>query len=216
MNQIRDKWFQVNSHHLVDQKFEVNFEYLGNSRVKTISGYFQDMRYLNRLDLTELTLKSPSADYESYKSLFEKYFVIGVHVRRGDFLGQSDSHGCLSSEWYLLQIINSLEIGKLDSIIVIFTDDRDWVFKKICPVLRKNIDVKIISKEDLADPAESWDLLRSADYLICSNSTFSITAAFFSDSQVVTPCPLTRKVNFEDIESSLPEAWIRAAAIWEA
>lgn len=214
-NHLWDKWLHINRHHLIDQNYEGNCAHLEVSEVKSISGFFQDMRYLSRSDLADFKLTNPSAGYNSYRSLFEDHFIIGVHVRRGDFVGQSESHGCLSAEWYLTQIIRSIEVNRPDSMIVIFTDDRNWVSDKICSALSKDLSVNVISKDDLEDPAESWDLLRSADYLICSNSTFSITAAFYSDCQIVLPMPLTRKVNFEDIETSLPGTWLRATAIWE-
>ena len=181
-----------------------------------MSGFFQDMRYLSYSDLKDLTLRKPSLRHNSFRALFDKHSVIGVHVRRGDFLGQLDSHGCLASEWYLTQIYRSLEIVGLDAKVIIFTDDREWVFNEITSDLPESCSVNVISKEDLEDPAESWDLLRSADLIICSNSTFSITAAFYSGSRVVSPFPLTRSVNFEGIAATLPESWSLAEAIWES
>ncbi len=214
-NKLRDKWFSTNKRHLVDKSLEENFTISDMMRINSISGYFQDLRYLRMSDLAYLKLRNASDGYKSHKLFFSKRSVIGVHIRRGDFLGQIESHGCLSAEWYLNQIVKLREFAGHNAVVVIFTDDRSWVFEKIFPNIPTGLEVFVISNKDLVDPAESWDLFRSANYLICSNSTFSITAAFFSNSQVVTPLPLTRKVGFEAIESSLPLAWTRAAAIWE-
>jgi hypothetical protein len=98
-------------------------------------------------------------------------------------------------------------------LIAFFTDDGHWVSEEICSKIE--FPIIVISADALEDPAESWILLRNSQQIICSNSTFSITAAITSKAKVTLPKPLTKNTNFVGITNSIPSHWKSEPSIWE-
>ena len=215
MNTVRNKIRFSRQGHLLDNGYESNLSALMNRSIYAISGYFQDLRYLTAGCDLNLELKEPSKRYLEYFDRFHKNQNIGVHIRRGDFVGQSESHGCLSADWYYKEIIKELQSAPRDVKVFIFSDDFHWVDSNFASKLHLDIDWEIVSSLELADPAESWCLLRSVNHIICANSTFSLTAAALANGSVTVPCPLTRNDNFKAIGENIPEHWKKIDSIWE-
>lgn len=211
-----DDWLRIrNERHLRDIDFKSNMQEITNREIDSISGYFQDFNYMIHHRNDPPRLRNTSEIYRQVENSLEGKIFAGIHIRRGDFVGQSSSHGCISSEWYIREINSILikfpEIEKL----VVFSDDIAWVVSEIIGHIQLRSAEVVLSTRDLVDPAESWSLLGKARYIICANSTFSLTAAFFSKAQVTVPWPLTRNSGFNGISQSLPAEWILSPTIWE-
>ena len=215
MNIIRNKYRFNRQDHLLDQGYELNISAVMNRNIRSISGYFQDLRYFNSDYDLNLVLKAPSKRYLDYLEYFVTNQIVGVHIRRGDFVGQAKSHGCLSIDWYHKEINSAFQSIREDTKLLVFSDDSQWVETNLIPKIHSDIQWEIISGLELPDPAESWCLLRKAHHLICANSTFSLTAATLSKGSTTVPFPLTRNNNFKDIERSIPKDWKQADSIWE-
>ena len=211
-----DDWvLSRKKHHLIDIDYleNTNFSVLRNTH--SISGYFQDFRYMEDFRHTPPRLRNPSDVYLSMEESLKGVNFAAVHIRRGDFLGQSNSHGCLSPKWYIREVeLLWKRDSRIDRILV-FSDDIEWVrenIQKSTALANIKFDFEPAS---LIDPAESWSIMRQASHIICANSTFSLTAAYFSNADVVVPWPLTKNSNFKDISKSLPKEWILSPTIWE-
>jgi hypothetical protein len=201
--------------HLLDGGLMANEDFYRTKKIKSMSGYFQDLHYFSGINKDFLLLRNPSNSFLNLNSRLSKKKKLSFHVRRGDFIGQKDSHGCLASDWYLESIEKCLNLNSDIDVIIAFTDDAAWVRNQILSKLKTSVEVLVISNEDLDDPAESWTLMRDSNFIICANSTFSITAAMFSDAQITLPNPLTKNENFKDIVSSVPISWNLSNTIWE-
>lgn len=209
-------WSRIHSRrHLVDSGFMTNLLLCKNQRFTGISGYFQDLRYFNNQIDFKLTLAKKSASYLQFREMLSQWHYLSVHVRRGDFLGQSGSHGCLSKEWYFAAIQEILGRDKTINQIVYFSDDENWVEEEIKGNFDPGVPQITIGSKFLDDPAESWSLMRDSRHILCSNSTFSITAAICSTAEVTLPSPLTKNDNFRDISNSLPSKWKLEPTKWE-
>lgn len=209
-------WNRIHSRrHLVDNGFTTNLLLCKNQRFTGVSGYFQDLRYFNNQIDFKLTLARESASYLQFREMLSQKHYLSVHVRRGDFLGQADSHGCLSKEWYFAAIQEILAKDKTINQIIYFSDDEKWVEEEIKGNFDPGISQLTIGSKSLDDPAESWSLMRDSRHILCSNSTFSITAAICSSAEVTLPSPLTKNDNFKDISKSLPRKWRQEPTKWE-
>lgn len=106
------------------------------------------------------------------------YPSVGVHIRRGDYLSNKiilDSHGVMSAEYYAngFKVLEK-KIGNFD--VYYFTDDPEWVRKKLIP-LRNG---EIVSHEISKTHFEDFYLLSRCQHTIIANSTFSWWAAWLN------------------------------------
>ena len=216
LNHAHDSLLQKSSSHLNDLGFDRNFQLVNNQKIKSASGYFVTFAYMLHSRGINLQLVKESQRYLEYKDLVESHPVLGVHIRRGDFLGQSEQHGCLSKEWYLDKITNHLTRNKEYRLVIIFTNDKSWTEVNLLKGLSVRQDIVIVDQFDLIDPAESWKLLQNCKSLIIANSSFSFTSAFFSNSDIViSPEPFSRGRNYIEADETVPKKWFRSSSIWE-
>lgn len=173
-------------------------------------GYFQDFDYLDRLQSISLTLRT------SNQNPIENERTLAIHIRRGDFVNEKISHGCLAVDWYNKAISHQLSAS--DSIwhIKIFSNDDEWVKSNLERLLPQTaISVEIIKFDDQEDPAISFMAFAYCRYRVCSNSTFSLLGSKLFPGATVVPYPYNRSGNFKVLEESSPKDWIRISSIWE-
>lgn len=202
--------------HMVDVTYEVNIEKAKEYKIDSISGYFQDFRYLDNYRANPLKLRNPSTMFLRLEESVRNQIYLAVHIRRGDFIGQSSSHGCISANWYVREIGTLINDHSDIQQIVFFSDDMEWVEQNIIGKIKPGKIEVVLSASELVDPAESWTLISHANFIVCANSTFSLTASYFSKAKVIIPWPLTRNENFQHISKTSPEQWILAPTIWES
>lgn len=196
-----------------DQSVTVN-EFYANSPKRKVkfSGSFQDFSYIDRVQNLTLTLRTSTLQSAPHRN----EGILAIHVRRGDFLSQKSTHGCLAAQWYHKAIsslvANTIGIDKLR----IYSNDDEWVRKnlvQLCPEV--SIPIEIVGFDSEEDPAVSFMSFANCPYRICSNSTFSLLAARLFPGVSAVPYPYNRLGNFKDLEESSPKDWIRFPSIWE-
>ncbi len=103
--------------------------------------------------------------------------VVGLHLRRGDF-GQAN-FWVAPERWYL-PWLRELWLKLPDPVLYIATDDRRTLaaFAEFSPVDSRDLDIKIPGAEYLID----FHMLRTADHVAISNSTFSFVAAMLNQN----------------------------------
>ena len=196
-----------------DENMKVNELYAASPRKRIkFSGSFQDFSYLDRIQNATLTLSGPTL--KSNPSQNEG--ILAIHVRRGDFLSQKITHGCLAAQWYHQAISSLLSSTNGISKLRIYSNDDAWVHKNIvqlCPEL--SIPIEIIKFDSEEDPAVSFMSFANCPYRICSNSTFSLLATKLFPGVSAVPYPYNRLGDFKVLEESSPKDWIRIPSIWE-
>lgn len=173
---------------------------------KIISGYFQSYLYaehsresivknLNGLT-TSCWTREKITEAESIKP-------IAVHVRRGDYVNQSNRYGLLGEEYYL-EALSRLITSIGDRTIWIFSDGHDHVLESR---IREKYRTVVINKPSDTDDLEVLLIMSKCFAHVIANSTFSWWAAFLSDSsqQVYAPRPWT--VSRINPGSLIPPHW---------
>jgi hypothetical protein len=147
---------------------------------QAFTGYFHKWSYadyfLQKHPNFKLTLKSKSQALLSIEENFQSKDPICVHVRLGDFLVHSNLYSKLPETYYLESIAQIKKIY-LDREVWIFTENQSELSAHY-PNLA-NISNFIVDQETSISDAEAFYLLTTSKFLITSNSTFSLWAAWF-------------------------------------
>jgi hypothetical protein len=144
------------------------------------SGYFQDWMYADYLLFNNCQF-SPNLteDYLTGNILYKEFSdmkPVLVHIRLGDYLKFSNVYEVLPERYYLRAIEKLIEHDKTKEIWLVIED-----FEQVTNYYPNLVKVtsKIIDKNlDLKDH-EVFYLLSKSKFLITSNSTFSLWAAWF-------------------------------------
>jgi hypothetical protein len=195
----------------VDQGIHINTIISQSSRCKIkLTGYFQDFEYLNGLQNSQLTLIASDQDSTSDEK------TLAIHIRRGDFVNEKVSHGCLAASWYHRAISHQLSTSDNIKQIKVFSNDDEWVKANLNRLVPQTaVPVEIIKFNQSQDPAFSFMAFATCGYRVCSNSTFSLLGSKLFPGVTVVPYPYNRSGHFEVLEESSPKNWIRIASIWE-
>ena len=185
----------------------------------TIDGgraYMQDLREFADCVDTINEIFQPTdfalSEARSLHPLFDQHpHTTAVHVRRGDYLGlQATVTVCPIH--YFTQAMNEMRTRFPHTHFLVFSDDNEWCLENFDGYS----DVTVVSspgntttvQSDMAD----FNLMRSCDAFIITNSTYSWWAAYLSQSADVV-CPsrwLAGSASVEvPIETLLPTHWQR-------
>ena len=185
----------------------------------TIDGgraYMQDLREFADCVDTINEIFQPTdfalSEARSLHPLFDQHpHTTAVHVRRGDYLGlQATVTVCPIH--YFAQAMDEMRTRFPHTHFLVFSDDNEWCLENFDGYS----DVTVVSspgntttvQSDMAD----FNLMRSCDAFIISNSTYSWWAAYLSQSADVV-CPsrwLAGSASVEvPIETLLPTHWQR-------
>lgn len=152
----------------------------------THEGYWQELKY------TE-----PVKD-ELFKEAnrIKENDVIGIHVRRGDFL-KHPKYVKLDFEYYD-KAYNYLIKKYGQKKIYIFSDDIEWCKKNF-----KYPDIEFINFDDYV----CFEILRSCKYKIIANSSFSWWAAYLSNGITVVPETWYNNKKQEQVKNQITQTW---------
>jgi hypothetical protein len=181
-----------------------NFIYDPNNIPKNnslLNGYWQSEKYFKPSKLK--IIQDFAVDSETHKKLLTKYpdilgNNISLHIRRGDYLHQTDFHPVQNIDYYE----KALEIlGKYDNIFI-FSDDIPWC--------KNNLNfTNMIFVEGNVDIEDLW-LMSLCEKNIIVNSSFSWWGAYLNTSStkmVVAPSTWfgpSAGLNTSDI---IPDEW---------
>lgn len=195
----------------VDGLFEEDsFQY--DSRIEkilkptTLKGYFQSWKYFDAYKneiKPQLILKEESDSLRKLSDELNKYQVLGVHIRRGDYVGLENYHG-LTSDSYFKNAVHIIQKLSGFEKIMVFSDQID-IAKEVFPS-----GDYYISSQELRSTPETLILMSRCNSLIGSNSSFSWWAAYISSSNStvrIFPRPWFTKASI-DTRDLLPPNWL--------
>jgi hypothetical protein len=185
----------------------------------TIVGYFQTWRYFDALKnkglVPELQIKQPSRWFlEMTEQMNRHGRVLGIHVRRGDYVGNSGI-GTLSRAYY---DVAAEELRSRD-----VTWDAVWIFSDEISLVKNEFKEFSNSKDNMffmeppegSHSFESMLLLSRCSSLIIANSTFSWWAATLGNQEKIVVSPSKWFADMEDPRDLYPPAWIQAKSSWD-
>ncbi len=187
----------------------INQEFVPNSHID-LQGYRQNPRYfhsvissirrafqikLSLLALVQVKLQMLLQEYH------ENVVWMGVHIRRGDYVGHN-MHEVCTLQYYRTAISILASLQKTVAIVLI-SDDKKWCennIDQLVPIAVNNVGVFV-------SPFTTWEedfaCLFTCPLKVLSNSTFAWWAAFLDaryNSRVILPKPWIRKVSPENYE----------------
>jgi hypothetical protein len=157
--------------------------------------------YMHPVSLEQFNLLSNKRHF--LKVSLERVNQIGVHIRRGD-LGDNTALGLLDSETF--NKVVKKEISYSGYKVVVYTNDKGWCQRNL------TFDYEFSQSLPGLNPVVSDFIgLASSATLICSNSTFSYTAAMLGcNERVLVPSPFFKSENIY-----VPDKWISFLAEYE-
>lgn len=160
--------------------------------VTFLSGWFQSLDYI----------EIRKSDRQGFVAMNEKRVV--VHVRRGDYYSPRfrSVYGDICTRRYYEEALRELSSRHdiVDIPIYWCSDDPDWVLENFPGA---NIFTS-------GCPYKDWEFIANSCYIIISNSTYSLTAAYSSEkSFVLYPSVWNRKIESPGL---FKESWIKIEA----
>jgi hypothetical protein len=154
-----------------------------------LSGYFQNIELVGPLLASLHNLFwSTRIDCDSFGlkgffkskgvSLSPETFIIGVHIRRGDYLSADSRrvHGLVSTEAQT-EVLKRLALSYPTAKIVVFSDDKSIQVSERLYKFEASIEQDKIGRD-----IDEFIAMAECNALICANSTFSLWAAYLSKS----------------------------------
>lgn len=166
-------------------------------------GYWQHYRYFEGMqDVLRNTFQFPTPNDNNLKASREMNTVpsIGIHVRRGDYVGNKGFGGVCNLEYYkkAIQLLNVNEGSRF----FVFSNDIEWCEKELQPFMKNVTYVDWNIGKD-----SHWDifLMSQCDQLIIANSSFSWWGAYLNKraKKIIAPKLWNRYI--EDMHIQMPE-----------
>lgn len=175
-----------------------------------LSGYWQSEKYFSdyAADIRkQFQFKQPfSSENRKWVELIERKNAVAIHVRRGDFVNQSniDVHGACSIEYYALGIAYMLE-RMADVEFFVFSDDVKWVKENL------QIDAPCyhIENNKGADSFNDMRLMSLCRHNIIANSSFSWWGAWLNENgQQIAIAPQKWFASGMETRDLIPPSWV--------
>lgn len=184
----------------------------------TIVGYFQTWRYFEALKekglVSEVAMKNPSPWFlDTNSQMNSQGNILGVHVRRGDYVG-NDGIGTLSVSYYEAAAEKLRLLGVNWDVIWIFSDDVTSVENEFKDFLNGKERLNFVKPPAGSHAFESLLLLSQSSSLLIANSTFSWWAATLGNPDKAVACPSKWFAQMEDPLDLYPPNWIRVQSAW--
>ena len=181
-------------------------------------GYFQTWRYYQALKdqglAPEVLMKKPSSWFLETADKFDlQGKVLGIHVRRGDFVGNPDI-GTLSVAYYETALQELKSRGVTWDAIWIFSDDVPLTQREFKTFAAENRKLVFVEPPTDSHSFESLILMSRSSSLIIANSTYSWWAATLGNPDKNIVCPAKWFVQMEDPQDLYPESWIKIPSAW--
>ena len=134
---------------------------------------------------------------------------VAVHVRRGDYLRKKiiyEWHGVMEKDYYA-KAFEALDSKTKNLKVYYFTDDADWVLKKLLP-LQKG---EIVSGNITQTHYEDLYLMSHCRNNIIANSSFSWWGAWLNSypGKIVMAPKKWFDKGFKDTQDVIPSEWIK-------
>jgi hypothetical protein len=151
-----------------------NFEYLDIPCLEgdlLLNGYFQSQKYFENIEVHDfLNQEYILSIQKKYGHILDKN-TISIHIRRGDYVHQQNFHPVLDIGYYHSAIEKIKELTGRDFLVVIFSDDLEWISNNF-----SGENFFIVDDTDY----NSLFLMSLCDHNITANSTFSWWGAYLN------------------------------------
>jgi hypothetical protein len=194
----------------IQRGLDVGYSALRNSnRNNFLIGYFQSFRYMEENPELKNAMQSISLTHQSleFSRLVAEIKIdhpIIVHIRLGDYLNES-SFG-VPGESYYRNALKVLTEKYPSTTIWIFSDDVVGAKNRFASIFPKNVRWVV---SDLANSAETLELMRYGSAYIIANSTFSWWSAYLShtdNAPVIAPAKWFKVGS--DPKDLIPREWM--------
>lgn len=204
---------KLNVLHTYKEKREFYFdsEIFSLSKNIIMDGYWQSNLYFEKhraLLLKEFTINSNliSTNVENLKSDIEKVNSVSLHIRRGDYVSNSNAnsfHGVCSLDYYY-SAIERINDSICDNFkLYIFSDDIAWVKEN----LKLDIEHQYITGNS---DVEDLYLMQNCKHNIIANSSFSWWGAYLnSNKNKIIVAPKQWNKDIDDGADLIPNDWIQ-------
>jgi hypothetical protein len=183
-----------------EKGFEFDSSIFTSDRTKdfTLYGYYQTEKYFKHCeDEVRKQFAFKEEIIKDCQSIVEELLdegPIALHIRRGDFLINSDNHHNLSLEWYE----NALSKFDSDREVILFTDDPFWASAQ--ELFKPD---RFLLSEGNSSYHDLYLMTQCSDFII-ANSTFSWWGAWLANTgRVVAPSkwfgPNNQHLNTKDL-----------------
>jgi len=184
----------------------------------TIVGYFQTWRYFEALKnlglVPEIKMKHPSLWFlEMTNQMKRQGRVLGIHVRRGDYVGNAGI-GTLSVSYYESATEELRSRGVTWDAVWIFSDDVLLAQNEFKNFSNLSDNLVFVQPPFGSHAFESMLLLSRCSSLIIANSTFSWWAAILGNPEKLVVCPSKWFAEMEDPRDLFPQKWIQVESSW--
>ena len=173
-----------------------------------VKGYWQNPNcYIDNLDYYR-NLLIDTKQLIKDKKMPDKY--ISIHVRRGDYILNKTHFNNYFSKFstikFILLALNLLPQESDDMPIYLISDDKDWT-NNLLPLLSNTSRYRFFTL-DSNNHFEDWAILRHSSINICSNSTFSYTAALLNYENLDQKLRCIVPQWFSQYQSAFEKGWL--------
>lgn len=166
-------------------------------------GYWQAHQYYDGLReklIHEFAFPLPNKYNREMAEKIRNCESVGIHVRRGDYVGNVGFGGICNEEYYK-QAISKIRVSK-ESIFYIFTNDASWCRKYLESYMTNVVYVNENKGKD-----SFWDmyLMTQCRQLILANSSFSWWSAYLNMDVEKVVAPKLWVRDKEWLDTQLPE-----------
>lgn len=131
---------------------------------------------------------------------------VSIHVRRGDYLNARSFVGICELEYYV-QAINLIKEKVEDPVFFIFSNDVDWCYENISPLLGAS-DREVVNHNSGANSYWDMYLMSCCKNMIIANSSFSWWAAFLNNTKDPLVIAPSRWVNRDYTTNIHLDSWL--------
>lgn len=173
-------------------------------------GYWQTEKYFKDIRETVLeTFKFPQFD-ENSKNVtvmrkLEVQNVVGIHVRRGDYVAIGNTQGLCTPDYYRQAIEMMMEKTK-PSVFLVFSDDIEWCRNNI-PAFLGDVPAEYVDWNKGADSYRDMQLMSLCSHNIIANSSFSWWGAWLNRTPGKVVIAPSRWMNGRGWVDIIPEDW---------
>lgn len=174
-------------------------------------GYWQDDQYFKDIRDEIIRVFTPQNISYRNKSLISKLTgktSLSIHVRRGDYIGNSCYDGICTLEYYEKAINKILDSTNIDS-VCIFSNDIKWCKQTLTPLLKQIADVVYINWNNGEESYQDIFLMSACNHNIVANSSFSWWGAWLNQNKgKMVVCP-SKWNNIKNSQFQTPKEWIK-------
>ena len=192
-----------------DSKYDS--EFLNMKRFCIISGYFQNEKYFK--DISDVIIKDFAfpifADDSNIQisDKIQKTNSVSIHVRRGDYCGNSLYDGIATTDYYR-NAVNYILKHVENPVFYIFSDDINWC--------EQNLEIQnehyFINWNKGKNSFRDMQLMSLCKHNIIPNSSFSWWGAWLNQNQekiVIAPSKWINDNSGLDFSDIIPSSWVR-------